>query len=167
MTHQGPMDPHLDAGLLAAFVDGRLETAEAKKVEAHLAECADCRREAIEVRRLLPVTAPGWRWPAIGALAAAAVLVLVVGGLGKRQHQDGSSIRGAGHPEPLTPRVIAPAESATVSRGALTFVWHGVSDAAAYRLALTDERGDVVWTTETADTAVAAAPSARLRADHA
>jgi hypothetical protein len=57
--------------------------------------------------------------------------------------------------------VLAPAEGATVPGTAPLFVWSSV-DGAAYRLTLTDERGDVVWTTERPDTTVAPPPSVRL-----
>lgn len=165
MTDQGARDTHIETGLVAAYVDGRAATAEAAKIEAHLAECADCRRELIEVRRLLPRKAQRWAWSAVGVLAAAAVLLLVVSRPGGQRASDGSTTRG-GQPEPSTPSALAPAEGSTVAGAGMLFVWSSVEGATAYRFTLTDERGDVAWTTESADTNVAPAPSVRLLGGH-
>jgi len=96
--------PHLDAKL-NEYVDGTLAARDRASVEAHLAECAECRDATAELRRLvtgarqLPqsITPPRDLWPLIGrrigqratwnvrrvwwrgALAAAAMLVLAVG----------------------------------------------------------------------------------------
>lgn len=166
MTHQDARDPHIEANVLAAFVDGRLGTADAAPVEAHLDECADCRRELIAVGRLLSTRSRRWSWSAGVLLAAAAVLLLMVGRPDGQRDTDGSPIRGGGHPDLPTPATIAPADGATLPGGAMTFVWHGVSGSAVYRLTLTDERGDVVWTTESTDTSVALAPAVRLLGAH-
>jgi putative zinc finger protein len=161
MTDQGPMEPHLDASLVAAYVDGRAGSADVARIEAHLADCADCRREVIEVRRLLPGGTRRWRWSAAAALAAAAVLLLVVGRPGGPHAPTGSSTR-SGHTESLAPAILAPVDGATMPGSTARFVWHSVSGAAAYRLTLTDERGDVVWTTESTDTGAAPPPTIRL-----
>jgi hypothetical protein len=155
------MEPHLDAGLVAAYVDGRAGSGDAAKVEAHLAECADCRREVIEVRRLLSGGRRRWEWSAAAALAAAAVLLLVVGRPGGLHAPAGSPIR-SGHTESLAPAMLAPVEGATMPSNAARFVWHSEGGSAAYRLTLTDERGDVVWTTESSDTSVAPPATIRL-----
>src|SRR6266851_8649915 len=107
MTGQGPVDPHLEAGLLAAYVDGRAGGSDAARVEAHLAECADCRREVIEVRRLASGRTRRWGWPAVAVLAAAAVLLLVVGRPGGPHPPAGSSIR-SGRTVSLAPAMLAP-----------------------------------------------------------
>ena len=155
------MDPHLEAGLVAAYVDGRAGTVDAEKVEKHLAECIDCRREVIEVRRLVSGRSRRWGWSAVAALAAAAVLLLVVGRLGGPRAPTGSPIR-SGHAEILAPAMLEPVDGATLPAGAARFLWHSVSGSAAYRLTLTDERGDVVWTTESTDTTLAPPPTLRL-----
>ena len=154
------MDPHLEADLVAAYVDGRAGSTDAAKVEAHLAECAACRREVIEVRRLLSRRTPRWGWSAAVVLAAAAVLLLVVGRPGGPHPPVGSSTR-SGRTEFPAPAILAPVDGATLPGSAARFVWHSVSGSAAYRLTLTDERGDVVWTTESSDTSVASPPSLR------
>lgn len=166
MTDRNALDTHIEASLVATYVDGRATSAEVETVEAHLAECADCRREVIEVRRLLSRRSRRWAWSAVAVLGAAAVLLLVVNRPGGEPAADGSTTRG-GAPSVLpTPTVLAPAEGVTIPRAAMRFMWSSVEGAAAYRLTLTDERGDEVWTNESADTTVAPAPSVRLLGDH-
>jgi anti-sigma factor RsiW len=157
--HKEGQETHIENGLLAAYVDRRLPAAEEARVEAHLAACDDCRLEVIEVRRLLSTRAR--RWPVIAALGAAAVLLLVLTRPG--QHTSAPSpIRGGGGPEPVAPTVLEPAVGAVVPANAVTFVWRGVEAPASYRLTLTDERGDVVWSVDTPDTNVATDSSVRF-----
>jgi len=91
MSHEPMSHPELET--LAAFVDGRLPGAERTRVVEHLASCDDCLEvvaETAEVQEELDeeASSPGqvirhpgaWRrW--MPAVAAAAVLVLAVGGL--------------------------------------------------------------------------------------
>jgi len=53
---QGPFDPRKEAPLLSAYVDGELEPADVARVEAHLAEDEQSRREVEKLRRLKAVT---------------------------------------------------------------------------------------------------------------
>ncbi len=74
---------------LSMFADGELEPDAATAVEAHLAECAECRarvaglrREAHSIAAALahqpePVAVPAFRPPAAGSLAAVAALVML------------------------------------------------------------------------------------------
>ncbi len=54
MAERGAQDKTADcteiAGLLPAFLNGSLEAAEARRIEAHLATCAACRQEEIDTR---------------------------------------------------------------------------------------------------------------------
>ena len=163
MTDPNAGSMHLEPHQVAAYVDGRLDAQEAARLEAHLAQCDECRNELIEVRRLLPGTARRWRWPAVGALAAAAVLLLVLGRSVDRG--DRSTVRG-GEGQPAAPAVMSPADGATLPTGTAWFLWRGVRGAAAYRFTLTDERGDQVWSTESADTALALPASVHLQRGH-
>jgi predicted anti-sigma-YlaC factor YlaD len=52
----GPFDPRKEAPLLSAYVDGELSPEDAARVEAHLAENADTRRQVAELRRLKSMT---------------------------------------------------------------------------------------------------------------
>ena len=155
------MDPHLEADLIASYVDGRAGRADAATVEAHLAECAGCRREVIDVRRLLSGRTRRSGWSAAAVLAAAALLLLVVGRPGGPRPPVGSSTR-SGRTASLAPAILAPVDGATLPGSTARFVWHSVSGAAAYRLTLTDDRGDMVWMTEGTDTSVAPPPTIRL-----
>jgi anti-sigma factor RsiW len=53
---QGPFDPRKDAPLLSAYVDGELTPDDVARVEAHLAENEQTRREVEKLRRLKVVT---------------------------------------------------------------------------------------------------------------
>jgi anti-sigma factor RsiW len=52
----GTFDPRKDAPLLSAYVDGELDAADVTRIEAHLAEDPDTRREVAQLRRLKEVT---------------------------------------------------------------------------------------------------------------
>src|SRR5205085_4681349 len=77
--------------MLAAFLDGRLTAAERAQIEAHLADCSECRELLADATRSVTEleaapqqasagAAPISRWPwVLAALAAAAAIVLVVG----------------------------------------------------------------------------------------
>ena len=52
----GTFDPRKEAHLLSAYVDGELEPPDLARVEAHLADHADSRREVEQLRRLKEVT---------------------------------------------------------------------------------------------------------------
>jgi len=81
--------PHLDANLLAAFVEKTLGEKERAQVLNHLAQCAECRElvaltlpSEVEVAQPVSLTARRWwsAWPALrwGALATALVAVAIV-----------------------------------------------------------------------------------------
>ncbi|HLB65798.1 MAG TPA: zf-HC2 domain-containing protein [Anaerolineales bacterium] len=44
------MNAHLDPEVIQAFLDGSLSPAEARRAEAHLASCAACSKQAVELR---------------------------------------------------------------------------------------------------------------------
>ena len=56
MTGKGPFDPRKEAPLLSAYVDGELDPGEVSRIEAHLQENEDTRREVEHLRRLKEVT---------------------------------------------------------------------------------------------------------------
>jgi len=53
---KGPFDPRQEAPLLSAYVDGELDAPDAARIEAHLAEDEQTRREVAQLRRLKDVT---------------------------------------------------------------------------------------------------------------
>ena len=140
---------------MAAYVDRRLDPAGRERVEGHLAECASCRHEALEVRGLLRRAARPRRL-LIGAslLAAAAALVLFV-----RPTPD--PVRDGGSSSVLT--AYGPTgEAALVS---LRFVWGAVPGAVTYRLTVSHADGAPVWSGSVPDTAMALPDSVTLRVD--
>jgi hypothetical protein len=90
-------------------------------------------------------------------LAAAAVIagILLVGPSIGRERSDapGERVRGpdaATRAEALLEiRVITPAADAIVESQALEFAWEAVEDGAVYRLTVTDESGEPLWSQET------------------
>lgn len=102
LPDERPGEPRVcpSAETVAAYLDGALDAAGRWDVERHAAACADCREVLAEswlalasdehaaapVRGVAPIGSAGratgrgagWVWPTIGALAAAAVLVIAV-----------------------------------------------------------------------------------------
>ena len=56
MNGKGPFDPRKEAPLLSAYVDGELDPGEVPRIEAHLEENEETRREVAKLRRLKDVT---------------------------------------------------------------------------------------------------------------
>jgi anti-sigma factor RsiW len=162
MTDHHTQPGHLANGLAAAYVDGRLAAVEVSRVEAHLAECDACRLEIVAIRRLLRSRTRRRLWPAIAGLAAAAALLLMLFRPDERGGSGKPPLRGGGTGDVEAPVAITPAANATISTESIGFTWRGSRAAVSYRLTLTDERGDVVWSTQTTDTAVVIPSSVRL-----
>jgi anti-sigma factor ChrR (cupin superfamily) len=154
----------LDELVVADFVDGRLGADTRGPVVAHLLSCARCRALVTAASRLSAETtvtdqtpARRWRRWSMGLAAAAALVLLLVppGGddsspPGLREPTD-TSIHA---PQPITPR--GPVER--VDR----LLWASVTGVERYRVRLYNDEGDVLWTTETADTLVALPDSVGL-----
>lgn len=154
-------DGHLDATEVAAYVDGTLEQAARARVDAHLADCDDCRAEVVAVRRMV-VGAPRWRrWPVLAALAAAAVLLLVIWPRAPDQRGPERSVVRDGEPAAAAVVLVAPDSVATLP---LSFAWHAVPDATTYRLSLTSATGELIWSGSTPDTAITVPDSVSLPA---
>lgn len=159
--------------ILADFVDGRLGPETRGPVVAHLLTCARCRSLVRATGRVLADasaagTVPGaaaiergwrrWSLP-LGIAAAAAVALLLwprgtddTANTGLREPAD----TGSPAPMPIAPRALV----ARVDQ----FVWSSVPRAERYRLRLYNDEGDVLWTTETADTLAAMPESIDLAA---
>lgn len=155
---------HLESREVAAYVDRAVGQAERDSIEAHLADCAECRDEVIQVSRFRRVAERRRRWLFVIPAAAAAVLAVVL----LPSKEPGGPVLRDGAPE-LGPvlTLVSPAESAATPRGGppTSFIWRSLDSIASYRVTVTDDSGDVVWTTSSADTAVQMPPSIRLRPD--
>jgi hypothetical protein len=152
---------HLTADDLASFLDRRLDQNARERVEAHLADCEECRREVAAVSGLLRKRgAEGRRWWVVGPTAAAAALALVLlwpdptpPGPGTPVHRDDPSVL-ENLPIPLSPvGTVTDAE---------TFHWSPAPRADRYRLTLFDATGNVLWKPETDSLFLALADSVLL-----
>jgi hypothetical protein len=153
--------PHPEAGRIAAYVDSTLDPTLRPELEAHLADCALCRLEVVEVSRLVRSVPGRPSWQIIGPVAAAAALLIAVGlwQLIPDQASTGPVLR-----EPAITTAPAPMPVAPVGQVArvASISWTSVPGADRYRLTLFDVGGEVVWETEGADTASILPAAVRL-----
>ena len=165
-----PEDPgnHLQSGEVASYLDRGLPPTERERVEAHLVDCAECRREVIEVSRLRHTPASRRRWLVFAPAAAAAAILIAVLARPADTPGPGPVLRGGGGGElGLTVSLVAPTDNGTVEGRGVTFTWRSAGDGASYRLTVADERGDVVWSGASADTTTQLPDSVTLRAGRA
>jgi len=147
---------HVNEFEMAAYVDRRLGPADRERVEGHLAECADCRSEMLEVRGFLRQAArPRRLFVGASLLAAAAALVLIV------RPATIDVVRGGDTESTL----IAYGPTGEAPLTSLRFVWGAVPGVASYRLTISGADGAPVWSGSVADTAWALPDSVTLRAD--
>ena len=162
MDDEGRDATHLAVEDIAAFIDGALSPSVRARVEAHLANCDECRIEVIAVSRLLRERSPRRRLylPAVVAAAAAALVLIAIG----RQSPVGT-VPVRVYREPVITTAIAPAVVAP--RGAVTaaprLVWTSVSRADLYRVTLFDDTGRSIWESQTRDTSAALPTGITLR----
>ncbi len=162
MTSTGqPAADHLSGAELAAYLDGKLEEGEKRRVQSHLADCDSCREEVVELTALFHADTRRRRWtvgvPAAAVAAIAAVLLLSPlvqdgrDGPGERMRgSEWASEREA----VLEVEALAPAPGVMVTPDSIRFSWEGLEPDATYRLTLTDEGGDPLWVHETSGTTV-------------
>lgn len=162
MTH-GPLERHLEANEIAAYVDGAVAGVQRAAIQAHLAACADCRAEVAEVLPIVRTLPRAPRLPRrvwIPAAAAAALALLWAGPRALREptvpeHRE-ETVTMTVAPRPLAP--VGAVDSATA------LVWSSVHSADRYRARLFDSDGTVIWEHETGDTVAALPRSVALRA---
>jgi len=148
MTDQDPYEGHLDPVALARFIDGSANRDQQALLEAHLAECRDCRAELIESRRILATSPRHPRWTRLVPIAAAAAVLLVIWtGILHRPRTE-SVTRDA----TLTATVPTPvAPLGKVSRFD-TLRWRAIPEVLRYRVTLFTSEGQASWQTTTSDT---------------
>ena len=153
---------HLESGEVAAYLDNALAPSDRSRIEAHAAECDECRAEMIEAASLLRTRPRVRRWyvPAGVAVAAAAAVVLVLW-----TRPAGGPAESSGYREPVVTTSVAPAIVAPrgTAAAAHQLVWTAVPRADRYRLTLFDETGSVVWETQTTDTTALLPDRVRVR----
>ena len=149
---------HASSERFAAYLDGKLDTAEREGFQSHLTECVECRAEVAELTDLLSAHSRRRRWtiatPAAAA-AAVAALLLLAGPLSREAGEDSGTLR---RPAATTQReavraivTVTPAPDATIEQTDLVFTWRSLGEGTLYRLTVTDEGGDPLWIGETYD----------------
>jgi anti-sigma factor RsiW len=153
---------HMNALKLSAYLDGRVPAAERERMEAHMAECAECRHQLVANRRLIrAVKRPGRKAMAVGMLIAASVAVLMVTPIVRERDTDGTTaLRNAGG----TPVMVAYGPIGETAAGKLLrFSWAPAADATIYRFTLAAAGGTPIWNASVNDTTVALPDSVKLR----
>ena len=141
---------HLESTDVAGYVDRTLSSSDRARVEKHLAECEECRAEAVAVGRLLR-TVPVRRSHLlrVGAAAAAAILLLVLWPRAAEKPVVSPAYREHVITTSIAPVAVAPRGAATdLSR----VIWTAVPTADRYRVTLFDSVGHLLWETQTGDT---------------
>jgi hypothetical protein len=148
-----PFNEHLDPHEIAAYVDGGVGEREGASIQAHLAQCTECRAEVTEVMQVVhgaPRSGGVSRRVWIPAAAAAVLALLWVAP--RTARQEGSPQHRQEPGTALAPRPIVPIGTVDA---ASELTWSSVSDASGYRVRLFDPDGTVIWEHETPDTVVA------------
>lgn len=160
MTAPMPSEDHLEVEQVVGYLENRLTTAERRQVQAHLADCAECAAELVDVSRLRRPARPGSRWLATAAAAAAVIAIALVGP--RVAHRTSAA------PEPpvrgtpgMVVSVVAPAEGESIS-GTPAFTWRAVPGATAYRVTVSRADGDSVWAATVRDTTARSPASVAL-----
>ena len=160
-------------GLVELYVSGRLSAErDLADLETHLLTCSACREEVrIGVIARAELGAPAAQarsrslrrgpWLILGAAAAAAV-VFVIARPTTQDRSDRAVVRGGDEGLPVI-AALSPAAGAVLSPASLAFVWRSAGTGAQYRLTITSEAGDVVWTGASADTVQHLQRDARLQ----
>jgi hypothetical protein len=159
MTHP-EWSAHLEVEQVVGFIEGSLEPAERTRVEAHLADCAECTSEIVSARRLArPAAASKRRLVSfVSAAAAAGVLLAVWTGYGGLR-RGGTELRELPGPALEAPTPLGPRSTDTLP---VTFRWSPVAGADRYRISLFDAEGSVLWESEVAGSTAALPDSVRL-----
>ena len=153
-----PPDPiHITDEDLAAWLDGTLEGAARANAEQHLVACDECRAVVVQAGGTIALRKRTRAWPwAAGGLAAAAAMVILVVSRPPVPFATTNAVERAHAPVTEdVPRfeARAPEMRATVARDSLAFAWEAEPEGTVYQLTISDDRGRVVFTTRTADTA--------------
>lgn len=148
--------PHLSATDLAGYLGGGGAPADRARIQAHLAQCAECRDDAVATTRILGAErrARAIRRAVVAAAAVAAVLVLVLVTRPAPTPIDQPTTRGLGSGASSEPQVraLSPIGGVPLGAGPTSFIWRSIPGALEYRLTVTDANGKVLWTRRAQDT---------------
>jgi hypothetical protein len=144
---------HLPAEDLAAYLSRGRDARAFQRVQAHLADCAECRLEAAHIARVLRAEARSrlLRWTGGGVATAAAVLMLAVWAGGHRPAPDAGITRGSAG-SPIEIAAIAPLGEVSLAAHEVAFAWRPVAGAIEYRVTLSNATGSMLWRRATTDT---------------
>lgn len=141
---------HLSPNEVASYVSGDIDSSERIHIEEHLAGCSECASEVAAVYRMRQPT----RRPSllVAGLAAAAVLIIWFQAwlmpAGRRVPDEFRAPVTSAVP---AVEVIEPAEGSPL-QGIPRFLWHSTPGAVTYRLTVSDQGGNEVWSITTSDT---------------
>ena len=160
---------HVTSEDLAAYLDGHLPPTRRESVAAHLAACAECRAEVVELRSVLGAHGERPRMSrAVIALAAAAALVFAIVPLSQRganaTRTDGVTRASDVRPFETPPiPVLEPIDGDTIDAPAPRLIWRSAGSDAMYLVTLQDTAGKVIWSTTATDTSVNVPSTAKLQ----
>lgn len=145
---------------LAAYLDRRLRGTERDRLEAHLADCAECREELNQSYLLTRRIRRPRQLALAGLVAAAAALVLLVrtGAAPASRSTEDSLLRQGD----ASVAVVAYAPLGETARTAIRFTWARVAMATTYHLTLSRIDGTTLWSAGTTDTVLALPDSIAL-----
>ena len=157
---------HPESELVAAYVDNRVTPLERERVEAHLADCDECRAEVADVVRTLHARPPIRRWQLAAACAAAAALLVLIARPPRAPSPGNPIVRGAGAESRGVVTSLTPEEGGSVGRAQVRFAWRPAGADASYRVTVTGAAGEVVWQSSTPDTVATPPRTASLMPGH-
>lgn len=169
MVNPVPIDAsHTSAADVSAYLDRTLSDGDRNRVEAHLADCNECRQEVVDLSRLMRSHRPRHpvRWMIAAGLAATLAIMLgLPGGPERRPLGDSTKPIERGTPAEESSRLSAwaPAGPSPVDRDSLIISWGPAQGSGVqYRVTLSDADGRVLWTSSTSDTMLRPPPSLTL-----
>lgn len=158
------VDAHLSVDDIAAMIEGRLPSSRRAAVEAHLAECAECRAEFVDASTVVSSapekSASRMRWVPVAAAAAVVIAAMPII-LSRRGSAARDSERSA-TPAATSITTLTPAVDSRSSSDSVVFAWHAIPGVATYNVFVTDSAGALVYSTKTADTLITPAATLRL-----
>jgi len=160
------MDAHVSVDDIAAMIERRLPANRRAAVEAHLAECAECRREFVDASTVVGSPSPrstNWmRW--VPLVAAAAVVIAAAPLLLHRGASPARDNERSATPAATSISTVVPESESRVASDSVTFAWHAVPGVATYTLFVTDSVGTLVFSEKTTDTTIATSTKLHLLA---